>query len=104
MSQRRFIVDGEIIAIQESQIKEYFAYPECFVKDQQELYVFNGKIYVSEDGEYCNGSDCTVPIPQGIVDDKGNPLCHSQKDFSLESFQGFIYNQKLYFTDKLTEI
>ena len=104
MNERKFLIEGNIVGIQPGLIKKYYAYPECFFKDNNELYVFNGKIYKSEEGEYCNGLDCSVSVPEQIFDQEGKAVCTNAEDFVVDSVEGFIYNKKLYLINELEEV
>lgn len=104
MAERKFMIDGREVSIGEELIKDYYAYPECYIKDQHELRAFNGNIYVSQDGEHCNGTDCTLDMPSEILGADGNKICHSQEEFELQSTKGFIYGKKLYFLENLKEV
>ena len=104
MKGRKFIINSAVVQIPPDKIKQYMAYPECFVKEGNELYVFNGKIFKSNEREYCNESDCSVPIPSKIMDAQGNELCHCADDFGLDSHEGFIHDNVLYLLENVTEI
>lgn len=102
MTERKFIIENEEVVIQGDQIKNYFMYPECYFKEDTLLLPFPGKVYVSEDGNYCNGLDCSIQVPSILLDEKGNALTHETG--TDEGYaEGFIYEGKLYFTNSIEE-
>lgn len=104
MSDRKFIVDNQEVKVSNSQIKNYYLYPESYLKNGSELLPFPGKLYVSEDGEFCSGSDCSIEMPSVLLNEQGKPLTYDGEDFNNEQVQGFIYDGKLYFIHQVEEV
>ena len=104
MADRKFIIENEEVIIPASQIKNYYLYPECYFKENKTILPFPGKVYVSEDGDFCNGLDCSIQVPSLLLDESGNPLAYEQDDNGDEQAAGFIYEGKLYFVHDLEEV
>lgn len=104
MGTRTFMIDGDEVTISNNSIKDYYAYPQCYVKEDDDLYLYNGKIYVSEDGEYCNGVNCMIQVPSQMLDANGVQISTNEVEFEMNSSAGFIFQNKLHFLENLIEI
>lgn len=104
IGKRTFMIAGEEVTISNDLIKEYYAYPQCYVKEDDELYRYNGKIYVSENGEICNGINCSIQVPSQILDENGSQISAGDIDLEQHSSPGFIYENTLHFLENLVEI
>ena len=102
---RKFIIDNQEVTIPASEIKNYQLFPECYFKGESEILPFPGKVYLSQDGDFCNGLDCSIKVPSDLMNAQGSPLSYENQNLiNEESSMGFIYEGKLYMIDQLEEI
>ena len=104
MTYRKFLIEEELVYVHEEDIKLYLAFPQVYYHIQGKLYAYNARIFLDNEGNICNDDICSLRLPIELLDHEGNELDFEDFEFDLDSIEGFIHNNKLYFLDFFGEV
>lgn len=103
--QRKFIINNNEVCIPEENIKRFYKIiDDCYCNHDEVLSKYESDLFISEDGKVIDCLDCSRVLPEKLHNEEGYVIEVHHDFFTLDSAEGFIYNNKLYLCDMLEEV